>query len=45
MIGFFGLVVSLIVVFGVVNVVGEMKKSFMVLVVFVVYCVGNIVGL
>lgn len=43
-IGFFGPVVGLIVTLGASNVAGETKKSFMAAIVFVAYCVGNIVG-
>lgn len=44
LIGFFGIVVSLVVTLGAANVAGETKKSFMASAVFVAYCVGNIVG-
>lgn len=44
LIGFFGPVVSLIITLGAANVAGETKKSFMAAMVFIAYCVGNIVG-
>ena len=43
-IGFFGPVVSLIIVIGMSNVAGQTKKCFMAATIFVAYCVGNIVG-
>lgn len=43
-IGFFGAVVSLIIILGMSNVAGATKKSLMAANIFVAYCVGNIVG-
>jgi len=43
-IGFFGPVVSLIIIIGMSNVAGATKKSLMAANIFVAYCVGNIVG-
>ena len=43
-IGFFGPVVSLIIVIGMANVAGATKKSIMAATIFVAYCVGNIIG-
>jgi len=43
-IGFFGPVVSLIIIVGMANVAGATKKSLMAANIFVAYCVGNIVG-
>lgn len=43
-IGFFGPVVSLIIIVGMSNVAGATKKSLMAANIFVAYCVGNIVG-
>lgn len=42
--GFFGAVVSLIIVLGMSNVAGATKKSAMAAVIFVAYTVGNIIG-
>jgi predicted PurR-regulated permease PerM len=44
LIGFFGPVVSLIITIGIANVAGQTKKFFMAAMIFVAYCVGNIVG-
>ena len=44
LIGFFGPVVSLVIVLGMSNVAGATKKSLMAANIFVAYCVGNIVG-
>jgi sugar phosphate permease len=44
MIGFFAPVTSLIVSMGMANVAGNSKKSFMAAAIFVMYCVGNVVG-
>jgi len=44
LIGFFGPVVSLIIVAGMSNVAGQTKKGLMASNIFVAYCVGNIVG-
>jgi MFS family permease len=44
LIGFFAPVTSLIVSMGMANVAGNTKKSFMASSIFVMYCVGNIVG-
>ena len=44
LIGFFAPVTSLIVSMGMANVAGNTKKSFMAASIFVMYCVGNIVG-
>ena len=43
-IGFFGPVVSLVIILGMANVAGQTKKSLMASNIFVAYCVGNIVG-
>lgn len=43
-IGFFGAVVSLIIILGMSNVAGATKKSLMAANIFVAYCVGNIIG-
>ncbi|KAF2735709.1 MFS general substrate transporter [Polyplosphaeria fusca] len=43
-IGTFGAVVSLTIVLGMSNIAGATKKSAMAAVIFVAYCVGNIVG-
>jgi len=43
-IGFFGPVVSLIIVAGMSNVAGQTKKGLMASNIFVAYCVGNIIG-
>lgn len=42
--GMFGLVTSLVVSLGMVNVAGNTKKSFTAAATFTFYCVGNIVG-
>jgi len=44
LIGFFGPVVSLIITLGIANVAGQTKKFFTAALIFVAYCVGNIVG-
>ncbi|OKL60414.1 hypothetical protein UA08_04377 [Talaromyces atroroseus] len=44
LLGFFGPVVSLVITLGSGNVAGETKKSFTAAVVFIAYCVGNIIG-
>lgn len=44
LVGFFGPVVSLVIVLGIANVAGQTKKFFVAAMVFVAYCVGNIVG-
>lgn len=44
LLGFFGPVVSLIITLGISNVAGQTKKSFTAALIFVAYCVGNIVG-
>lgn len=43
-VGFFGPVVSLIITLGIANVAGQTKKFFTATMIFVAYCVGNIVG-
>jgi hypothetical protein len=43
-IGFFSPVVSLVITLGMSNIAGQTKKCFMAAIIFVAYCVGNIVG-
>jgi predicted PurR-regulated permease PerM len=44
LIGFFGPVVSLVITVGIANVAGQTKKFFTAALIFVAYCVGNIIG-